>query len=46
MISFGARVIGIEVAVECLRTFLTTDFIGGRHQKRLDKVIKIQNKAD
>lgn len=44
MISFGARVIGIEVAVECLRTFLTTDFIGGRHQRRLDKVTKIENK--
>lgn len=44
MISFGARVIGIEVAVECLRTFLTTYFIGGRHQRRLDKVTKIENK--
>ena len=45
MISFGARIIGIEVAVECLRTFLTTDFLGGRHQNRLDKITKIENKS-
>ena len=45
MISLGARVIGIEVAIECLRTFLTTDFIEGRPQKRLDKVTKIENKS-
>lgn len=44
MIAFGARIIGVEVAVECVRTFLTTDFIGGRHQRRLDKVAKIESK--
>lgn len=42
LISFGARVIGIEVACECVRTFLSTDFIGGRHQRRLDKVAQIE----
>lgn len=34
----GARTTGEEVARDCLRTFLTTDFEGGRHQRRVDKM--------
>lgn len=44
VISLGARVIGIEVAIDCVKTFLTTEFIGGRHQNRIDKIQKIQEK--
>ena len=38
IIAFGARLIGIEIARACLKTFLTTPFEGGRHQKRIDKL--------
>jgi len=38
VLALGARVVGIEVALECLRTFLDTGFEGGRHQRRVDKM--------
>jgi ribose 5-phosphate isomerase B len=34
----GARTIGAETAKDCLRTFLATEFEGGRHQRRVDKM--------
>lgn len=34
----GARTIGAETAKDCLRTFLATEFEGGRHQRRIDKM--------
>ena len=38
VIVFGGRMIGQEVALDCLDTFLTTDFEGGRHARRVDKI--------
>lgn len=35
VVAFGARVIGEEVAKDCLRVFLDTPFEGGRHQRRV-----------
>lgn len=32
----GGRTTGIEVAKDCLKVFLSTDFEGGRHQNRID----------
>ena len=34
----GERVIGKGVALELVKTWLETEFEGGRHQKRLDKI--------
>ncbi len=34
----GARTLGIETAKDCLETFLNTEFEGGRHQRRIDKM--------
>ncbi len=34
----GGRVTGIEVAKDCLRTFLRTEFEGGRHARRVEKL--------
>lgn len=34
----GARTTGIEIARDCLRAFLGTEFAGGRHQRRIDKM--------
>lgn len=39
-IALGARLIGEEMAKACLDAFLTTDFEGGRHQHRVDKLAK------
>ncbi len=38
VIAFGARFIGSEVAKDCLTTFLTTPFAGGRHARRVAKL--------
>lgn len=40
VICFGGRMIGAEVARDCLRIFLSTDFQGGRHAHRVDKLSK------
>ncbi len=38
VLCLGARVIGLQVALDCVDAFLTTDFEGGRHQRRVDKL--------
>jgi ribose 5-phosphate isomerase B len=38
VIAFGGRLIGIETAKACLKTFLATPFEGGRHAKRVEKL--------
>lgn len=38
MISIPARFITSELAIEIVDQFLTTDFEGGRHQNRVDKI--------
>ena len=42
VISFGARIVGTEVAKACLREFLSADFQGGRHVARLEKISRIE----
>lgn len=34
----GARTSGFETVRDCVRTFLETEFEGGRHQRRIDKM--------
>jgi ribose 5-phosphate isomerase B len=36
--AFGARLVGPEVALDALRAFLSTDYEGGRHDRRLQKL--------
>jgi ribose 5-phosphate isomerase B len=38
VIAMGARLIGIEMAKACVDTFLSTEFGGERHQRRVDKL--------
>lgn len=38
VIAMGARLIGIETARDCLATFLTTEFVGERHVRRVEKL--------
>ncbi|MDP3782154.1 MAG: RpiB/LacA/LacB family sugar-phosphate isomerase, partial [Sphingopyxis sp.] len=37
-IAMGARLTGIDMAKACLAAFLTTDFAGDRHARRVDKL--------
>ena len=41
VLALGARIVGIEVAKDCLKAFLTTDFAGGRHAGRVAKLAEI-----
>jgi ribose 5-phosphate isomerase B len=38
VLALGARLIGLEVARDCLLTFLETPFAGGRHARRVAKM--------
>jgi len=38
MISIPARFISKELTIEIVDKFLSTDFEGGRHQNRVDKI--------
>lgn len=39
-IALGARLIGPEMAKACVTAFLASDFLGGRHQRRVDQLAK------
>jgi len=38
VLALGARIIGAELAFDIVETFLNTEFEGGRHQNRIDKL--------
>ncbi|UUV18302.1 ribose 5-phosphate isomerase B [Fusobacteria bacterium ZRK30] len=38
VLSMGARMVGDILALEMVDVFLTTEFEGGRHQKRIDQL--------
>jgi ribose 5-phosphate isomerase B len=42
VLSIGARVVGTGLAEEILRTWLETDFEGGRHARRLAQLAEIE----
>lgn len=44
VLCFGARVIGTGLACELVDVFFSTEFEGGRHQPRVDKIMKLENK--
>lgn len=44
ILSLGARLIPAEVAREVLAAWLDTPFAGGRHQRRVDKIVAIEKR--
>lgn len=44
VMAMGARVIGPGLAEDIVELWLTTDFSGGRHQNRLDKIAGIEQR--
>lgn len=38
VVALGARLVGIEMAKACITTFLATEFLGDRHQRRVEKL--------
>lgn len=44
MVALGARMVGPDVAVDIVKTFLTTEFEGGRHTGRVEKIMALEKK--
>ena len=42
ILAFGARVVGSELAKMIVDTWLNTEFEGGRHQRRVDMIMEIE----
>lgn len=42
MMALGAGVVGEKLALEIVDTWLNTEFQGGRHQRRVDKVMALE----
>lgn len=43
VLAMGARVTGVGVALNMVHFFLKTDFEGGRHQRRVDKIMALEH---
>lgn len=43
MLAMGARVVGVDLGRMIAEIFLTTDFEGGRHQRRIDQIMAIES---
>ena len=43
MMAMGGGVVGEMLALEIVDTWLDTEFLGGRHQRRIDKVMALEN---
>lgn len=44
VLAMGEKVVGAGYALKIVEAFLTTDFDGGRHQRRVDKITAIEKK--
>jgi ribose 5-phosphate isomerase B len=44
VLTLGAGLIGINLAKQIVKTWLTTEFGGGRHQPRVDKIKSVEKK--
>jgi len=46
VLAMGGRLIGHDMARECVIAFLGTDFAGGRHQRRVDQLSQLLQESD
>lgn len=44
IIAFGARIVGSELAKDIVKAYLEAEFMGGRHQTRIDLIHEIENR--
>jgi len=42
VLAFGARVVGKCLAIDLVKSWLDTSFEGGRHERRVDKIMAIE----
>ena len=46
VLALGGRLIGADMAKACVDAFLSTDFAGGRHQRRVDQLSTLLEESD
>ena len=46
VLALGARLIGADMARACVAAFLSTEFAGGRHQRRVDQLSQELQESD
>jgi len=46
ILAFGSRVVGSELAKMIVKAWLDAEFVGGRHQRRIDEITAIELKDD
>ena len=44
IIAFGARIVGLETAKDIVKSYLDAEFMGGRHQTRIDMIHEIEKR--
>ena len=44
VLAMGGRTTGPEIAKEIVRTWMTTEFEGGRHERRVNKIMALEEK--
>lgn len=42
IIAFGERIVGVELAKDIVKAYLTAEFEGGRHAKRIAMISDIE----
>lgn len=45
VLAMGERVVGPGIAREIVKTWLTTEFEGGRHERRVEKIMTYESRA-
>ena len=43
VLSMGARIVGVAVALGCVEAFMTASFEGGRHARRVEKIRQLES---
>lgn len=43
VLSMGARIVGVAIAIGCVEAFITGEFEGGRHVPRIAKLMALEN---
>lgn len=42
ILAMGGRTTGPEIAAEIVRTWMSTEFLGGRHERRVNKIMALE----
>ena len=46
LLALGGRIIGVETAKAIAQTWLTTEFAGGRHERRVNKITQYETEEE